>query len=61
MPTFDCGRCNTTIDTQERHATVETEVVDSDGEAVEPSSQFLCLDCYDDLQAFIDGTGGDRG
>lgn len=54
MPTFDCGRCGTTVDTEGRHATVETEVVDPDGEAVEPSSAFLCLDCYDDLREFLE-------
>lgn len=54
MPTFDCGRCGATVDTEGRHATVETEVVDPDGEAVEPSSAFLCLDCYDDLREFLE-------
>ncbi|NHN46179.1 hypothetical protein G9464_01015 [Halostella sp. JP-L12] len=53
MPDVDCGRWGATVDMQARHATVETELVESDGEAVDPSSHFLCLDCYDDLRGFF--------
>lgn len=62
MPTVDCARCGATVDMQARHATVETELVESDGEAIDPSSHFLCPDCYDDLRGFLrepsDESGG---
>lgn len=53
MSDIDCARCGTAVDAQERHATVESEVVDPEGNAVEPSADFLCLDCYDDFNAFL--------
>lgn len=60
MPDIDCARCGTAVDTQERHATVESEVVDPEGEAVEPSAHFLCLDCYDDFNAFLGESDGEN-
>jgi hypothetical protein len=58
MATIDCARCGAPVDTQERHATVETEVVDPTGEQISPSAELLCLDCYDDLRAFLDESDG---
>lgn len=60
MPDVDCARCGATVDMQARHATVETELVESDGEAVEPSAHFLCPDCYGDLRDFL-GEQADEG
>ena len=59
MPDVDCARCGTTVDMQDRHATVETEIVEGDGEAVEPSAHFLCPDCYDDLRDFLGEPAGE--
>lgn len=58
MPDVDCARPGTSVDRQDRHATMETDVK-SDGEAVEPSARSLRPDCYEDLLE-RPGTGGGK-